>query len=238
MGKKAEIHRPLSHSKGTVNRGGETLRSAWSGARVDLSAWDEAVDVLSDFRMAHGYPLQMVASSLRYHVSKRCVAGDVGQRLKRLPTIIDKLSRHPSMALARMQDIGGCRAVVADESDLRLVLRQLRKSNAWTIVNEKDYLATPKPDGYRAFHLVVEKEGRAIEIQLRTQGNHDWAELVESVDRRHGLGLKVGRASTDVQEYFRLGADMIAAREAGAIPDAAAVDRFRDLHESVGHTLI
>ncbi len=239
MARRAELHKPLSHSKGVVNRAGEELRSVWTGASPIAPTTEEAIEVLADFRMAHAYPLQMVASSLRYHVGRRCVAGDVGQRLKRLPTIIDKLARHPEMALARMQDIGGCRAVVADEADLRLVLRHLRKSNAWNLIGDgKDYIASPKPDGYRAFHLVVEKEGRAIEIQLRTQANHDWAELVESVDRRHGLGLKVGRASADVQEYFRLGADMIAAREAGETPDPVAVARFRQLHASVGSDLI
>lgn len=37
---------------------------------------------------------------------------DVSQRLKRLPTIEDKLRRLPRMDLSSMQDIGGCRAVL------------------------------------------------------------------------------------------------------------------------------
>jgi len=34
---------------------------------------------------------------------------EVTQRLKRVPTIVDKLRREPTMQLASMQDIGGCR---------------------------------------------------------------------------------------------------------------------------------
>ena len=36
----------------------------------------------------------------------------VAQRLKRMPTILSKLERQPTMDITRMQDIGGCRAVV------------------------------------------------------------------------------------------------------------------------------
>jgi ppGpp synthetase/RelA/SpoT-type nucleotidyltranferase len=145
------------------------------------------------------------------------------------------------MKLARMQDIGGCRAVVSDEKEVRRIAAHLRRrwtgavGNAAKVVREYDYINQPKPDsGYRAFHLVVEKNGRLIEVQLRTLQQHRWAELIESVDRRNpGFSLKGGSAPADLVDYYRTGASLVAAGERGEAPDPETVLRFRELHEKV-----
>jgi ppGpp synthetase/RelA/SpoT-type nucleotidyltranferase len=58
------------------------------------------------------------------------------------------------MQLARMHDIGGCRAVVASEEEIRAIATHLRRR--WAIHREYDYMVNPKPhSGYRAYHLDV-----------------------------------------------------------------------------------
>lgn len=55
---------------------------------------------------------------LRHH-AKKAAGGDwldISQRLKQLPTITDKLVLMPKTNLARMQDIGGCRATFLDQT--------------------------------------------------------------------------------------------------------------------------
>lgn len=87
--------------------------------------------VLSNYRLAHAFPLNAVTVTVR----QRALAVDpnaiVAQRHKRMPTILDKLERHPSMSVTTMQDLGGCRVVfeTVDEVDeLVGVLQHLPRS--------------------------------------------------------------------------------------------------------------
>jgi ppGpp synthetase/RelA/SpoT-type nucleotidyltranferase len=191
--------------------------------------------VIRAFRAAHAGPLQRVAANLRYYVEQHSTGRPivVGQRLKRLTTIADKLCRQPKMQLARMHDIGGCRAVVSTEAEIREIVTHVRRR--WEIVRGYDYIAEPKAhSGYRAYHLVVAKNGRLIEVQLRTATQHRWAELIEIVDRRNpGIGLKGGSGPADLVEYYRLGSELLAADERGEPAEPATVARFRELHEQV-----
>ena len=234
---------PITLSNHRVNWAGNTLREYVTGRDSIGEHLPEAVAVISEYRKAHAHALQTIAANLRYYVDKHTQARPltVGQRLKRLPTLVDKLSRHPHMQLARMQDIGGCRAVVGDEIELRAIVTHLQRRWSPTapaararILREYDYIAEPKPDGYRAYHLVIRKESRLIEVQLRTTTQHAWAELIEATDRRHAeLELKSGYGPADLLEYYRLGAEMLASREASTTVSAGTLKRFRELHEKV-----
>lgn len=236
----------MTVSKTRVNKAGDLLRALFLERDVPpVADFEAALTAVTEFRSLHAGPLQRVAVNLRYYVEKHTDARPitVGQRLKRLPTIIDKLRREPSMDLARMHDIGGCRAVVATEDEARAIASHLQRR--WTssapgpgrarVVREYDYIAKPKRDsGYRAIHLVIEKEGRLIEVQLRTSLQHAWAELIESVDRRtRGFSLKGGDAPADLTEYYRIGAELLALNEHGETPDDALLLRFQALHEKV-----
>jgi len=78
-------------------------------------------------------------------------------------------------------------------------------------------VARPKPDGYRAKHLVVRKDGVLIEVQLRTATQHAWAELVEQLDRDHGLQLKARRADSRVTATLQRASETFAQLEAGEL---------------------
>jgi hypothetical protein len=61
----------------------------------------------------------------------------VAQRLKRMNRILGKLQRMPGTKIARMEDIGGCRAVLANPAELDAVLRRIRRR--WDVVRDRDY---------------------------------------------------------------------------------------------------
>jgi putative GTP pyrophosphokinase len=240
----------MAVSKTRVNNAGKLLRELLfteTPAIPPFADFEAAIAAIQEFRSLHAGPLQRVAVNLRYYVQQNSMSRPivVGQRLKRFPTIIDKLRREPGMNLSRMHDIGGCRAVVTTEDEVRAIAAHLQRRwagggpSAARIVREYDYIAKPKEEsGYRAIHLVVEKESRLIEVQLRTRQQHAWAELIESVDRRTtGLGLKGGDAPADVTEYYRLGAELLAVTERGELLDQASLLRFRELHEKVRPTV-
>lgn len=100
----------------------------------------------------------------------------VAERRKRLPTIIDKLKRHPTMSVTTMQDLGGCRVVfetVAEVDELVAILvNSPRTKNRVQKVH--DYLRDgpgPRSSGYRGVHLVYEygaskKEYHGLRIEL------------------------------------------------------------------------
>ncbi|HEX8084762.1 MAG TPA: RelA/SpoT domain-containing protein [Solirubrobacteraceae bacterium] len=215
------------------------MRRWWDGEEFDPHEIAAAVNVIRAWRAQHAPPLAKVAVGLRYYVDKHTTVRPirVGQRLKRLRTIVDKLSREPGMDLARMHDIGGCRAVVGSEAEVRAIAAHLKRRWEWE--REYDYIAQPKLEsGYRGYHLVVKKDRLLVEVQVRMVIQHSWAELVEIVDRLNpDIELKGGRAPAELTEYYRLGSDLLAAREAGEVPDDATIKRFRRLHETVASYL-
>jgi ppGpp synthetase/RelA/SpoT-type nucleotidyltranferase len=170
----------------------------------------DALDTISQFRAQFATPLTKVVMGLRSFVATERAdpAGNVAQRLKRMPTIIDKLDREPGMELARMHDIGGCRAILPDEETIYRVVERIRArpDQLWPVVREYDYIANPKSTGYRGFHVIVRRDGRLIEIQLRTPSQHRWALNVEAIDLQRRFGVKDGRGPEALQKLLEMSA--------------------------------
>ncbi len=224
-----------------INRAGRKLcRWLFEGLPLDEEEVDGAAMVVWQFRAMHGGALTKVAAGLRYYASKHSAAGApliVGQRLKRLPTIIDKLRRHPNMALTTMQDVGGCRAVLPTQTAADALATDLNRQRRWEIVRSYDYVRQPKESGYRALHLITRKDGRLIEIQLRTPSQHAWATLIDSADRSGEFSqyghLKSSEAPADLLQYYRLGADLLEAHENGEDLDQELLAEFRRLNQVI-----
>jgi putative GTP pyrophosphokinase len=229
-----------------VNRAADLMR-AWKAARTaglpgppieDVLA---AIDTIGQFRAQFAGPLTKVVMGLRSFVKTEGVdpAGRVGQRLKRMPTIIDKLEREPRMNLARMHDIGGCRAILPDDEVIYRVVRRVksRPRQVWGILREYDYIRSPKPSGYRGFHLIVRRDGRLIEIQLRTPSQHRWALNVEAIDLSRRLGLKEGKGPESLQRLLAISAYAMEATSKGETMSQAFDREFERLRRAVGRDL-
>jgi len=212
-------------SKSKINKCGELVRSVvYEGADVSDMDIEEAVRIIHDFRAAHAYPLLKVRNGLTSMVRTEFADDVIGQRLKRVPRIVRKLQRtidSPTgrTMLARLEDIGGVRAILRDGDELNRVRRRVEKN--WKNQfrrDPRDYIAHPKDIGYRAVHFVVVRDGRAIEVQLRTQGQQQWAEAAETADARlaqRGVNLKDGEAPPEMLDYFAAAGELIYRREYG-----------------------
>lgn len=119
------------------------------------------------------------------------------------------------MQLARMQDVGGCRAVLASTDSVRNVVRSFERSRTnHELLRPYDYMTQPRASGYRGVHLVygyrTQREtntvynGMRIEIQLRSRLQHAWATAVETVDTFSGQALKSSEGSEDWLRLFAL----------------------------------
>jgi putative GTP pyrophosphokinase len=227
------------YSKTKVDRAGRQLADrikAGDGplGEADLAAravdwWgSESLQIVDWWRLEHVRALSTVASNLFPYVEDE---GNpiVAQRLKRVPTIAGKLHREKGMKLSRMEDVGGVRAVLPDQEGVYRVARRLRHN--WTITRVRDYVANPKPDGYRALHLVPRNRGRLIEVQLRTPNQDDWANVVEKAERIFP-GMKTGSGPVELRELFTGFSEFFAAED-GSI-DELTVPRLQEIGEALG----
>jgi ppGpp synthetase/RelA/SpoT-type nucleotidyltranferase len=103
------------------------------------------------------------------------------------------------MELARMQDIGGLRAVVSSLKKARDLEQNYRNSSfKHELVGQRDYIARPSPSGYRSVHLIYryrndrapDYNGLLIELQIGTRLQHAWATAVETMGTFLSYALK------------------------------------------------
>ncbi|MBF0698033.1 RelA/SpoT domain-containing protein [Actinomyces bowdenii] len=175
-------------SKSAARKAGTNLRriARGEGHELDLETVLATIDA---YRGGFISPLRAVNDELSALLEEHRIDADVSQRLKRMSTIVEKITQRESgLDLSRMQDIGGCRAVLVTDSvkALYTLCRLVCDHWAGAVKRYSDYVETPRPSGYRAIHVIVEQDGHLVEIQLRTQRMHQWAQIVE------GLGDALG----------------------------------------------
>ena len=84
-----------------------------------------------------------------------------------------------------LNDVAGVRVVCSFPEDVRTIAKALLNQDDVTLIERKDYILNPKPNGYRSLHLIVavpiflahEKRTMRVEIQLRTIAMDFWATL-------------------------------------------------------------
>ena len=192
---------PLPASKRQIDRAGDLVREYWTDPGIALEGeYMEAARLVYAFRLGFQDPLNRITMGVRSMVTSEGAPIVVAQRLKRLPTIVGKLARLDRMKLCRMQDIGGCRAILPARPQVDGVVHRIEAN--WDIKRFDDYTNEPKPTGYRAVHVVVERLGRQIEIQLRTPAQQRWAAEVDRAGGQLGVFLKDGQGPPELVAAF------------------------------------
>lgn len=136
----------LHFSRSEVDACGRLLASG-HGTPAEI---DHALEVINDWRAAHSFALNTFQVGLRSKARNVYEHALVAQRLKRVSSIVAKLRRFEKMNLSRMQDIGGCRAVLESVRQVRRVAAAYDKSRQQhELISSKDYIAEPKASGYR-----------------------------------------------------------------------------------------
>lgn len=205
-----------------MDRAGKLLATADGPDAVDPVLLREAREVASNWRSAHAFPLNALQNGLRQHVRHVCAGAVVSQRLKRTPSTVAKLKRFDAMKLSRMQDVGGCRAVVDTvEQAEALRARYQRSRSKHRPANGRNYVAQPQPSGYRGVHLVYRYQsdknpaynGLLTEIQIRSRLQHAWATAVETAGAFLQQALKSSEGEGEWLRYFALASSAFALEE-------------------------
>lgn len=144
------------------------------------------------------YKSAMLEVDTRFHAlneeylfeHQRSPISSIKTRMKTLPSIQEKMvRRNIPFTLEAMEqqlnDIAGVRVICAFPADVyRMVDSFLNQENT-VLLQKKDYIAEPKPNGYRSLHLIVKvpvhlaagKRMTKVEIQIRTIAMDFWASL-------------------------------------------------------------
>lgn len=125
---------------------------------------------------------------------------DIKSRLKSVESIEDKLTRKnlPVSCEAiekNLNDVAGIRVICTFIDDVYMLADALLSQDDITLIQKKDYIENPKPNGYRSLHLIVEvpiflaeeKRFMRVEIQLRTIAMDFWASLEHQLNYKKNI---------------------------------------------------
>jgi Region found in RelA / SpoT proteins len=123
--------------------------------------------------------------------------------------LTDKLCRIHGFELSRMQDLAGARIVVDDlqaQDEVTAKIRGFYESRgcACKVVDRRE---DPR-FGYRAVHLVVRVDELLVEIQVRTELQDAWAQMVERIADRWGRGIRYGEEPDSPAATVRSGSGL------------------------------
>lgn len=196
------------YSRTQVDKAGKILRKSCGNIQDK-----KTIQILNNWRSSHSCPMNTFQTTLRLKLKKIDKKAIAVQRLKRTPSIINKLHRFPQMKLSRMQDIGGLRAVVKSLKELHILEENYKKSRfRHRLVKEQDYISKPKDSGYRGIHLIYRYEnknnpeynGLLLELQIRTKIQHAWATAVETMGVLLQHSLKSSEGPEEWLNFFSL----------------------------------
>ena len=135
-----------------------------------------------------GQPIHNIQSRMK---SKGSIEGKLHKKEKE-PTIMN--------AKDYLQDIAGVRVICYFVDDIYNLADALKRQSDLIVIRERDYIASPKPNGYRSFHVIVGipvycldgMEYFPVEVQFRTMSMDFWASMehrilykMERDDREH-----------------------------------------------------
>lgn len=150
-------------SKTQIDQLGKRLKKG-ENSEVDLR-------LLEQYRQSFRNAYEFVERAIR----DQLLLEPTGRAGKTTQSIGDKLRRE-NIRITQIQDIAGCRLIARDiikQDEVTALLCNVFEDV--TIVDRRKNTS----HGYRAIHVIVRVHGKPIEIQLRTELQHLWAELSE-----------------------------------------------------------
>ncbi len=123
-----------------------------------------------------GDVVHQITADIRSELDKSEIEADVYGRAKK-PYSIWRKMQEKDLAFSRLSDIYGFRVICSTVPDCYAIVGALHQR--WRAVpgRFKDYISQPKNNGYRSIHTTVSgRDGKRVEIQIRTREMHEVAE--------------------------------------------------------------
>ena len=139
----------------------------------------------------------------------RTPINSIKTRLKSVASIQEKAKRRGfdyndlEKIEENIRDIAGIRVICSFIEDVYMLAETLLSQDDITLIEKKDYIKNPKPNGYRSLHLIVaipiflasEKRIIKAEVQLRTIAMDFWASLEHQIRYKKDIDFTDGMAA-------------------------------------------
>ncbi|TRW93298.1 RelA/SpoT family protein [Candidatus Methylobacter oryzae] len=132
---------------------------------------------LSDNRIQRENCINKFIGLLQQKLAEEGITAEIYGRPKHIYSIWKKMQRK-QLDIDELYDLLAVRVIVDNLTNCYAALGVVH--SLWQIIPKEfdDYIANPKENGYQSLHTVIlDPEGNRIEVQIRTQQMHDFAEL-------------------------------------------------------------
>lgn len=170
-----DIYAPLAHRLGIGQIKWEL--EDLSFRYLEPEAYKHIARLLDEKRLQRDEYIQNVIKQLKSALTAADIQAEISGRAKHIYSIWRKMQRK-KLSFHELYDIRAVRIMVREVRDCYAVLGIVH--SLWKHIPKEfdDYIATPKENGYRSLHTaVIGPDGKALEVQIRTQNMHEEAEL-------------------------------------------------------------
>ena len=182
-----EIYAPLAHRLGmqTIKWELEDLSLKY----LDPVGYAEITGYLDERRVAFTNFLGTVRETLVQRMESAEISCRLKYRLKHVYSLYRKMYGQ-NLTFSEIYDICAVRAIVKDIGDCYNVLGLIHDVYRPVPGRFKDYISTPKPNGYQSLHtVVIGREGIPFEVQIRTEDMDQKAEYGIAAHWKYKDGL-------------------------------------------------
>ena len=169
-----EIYAPIAHRLGMQRMKWEMEDQSLKF--LDPIAYQEISDELDRQAKAHAAFMEHIQEEITTRLEKEGIKGTVYGRVKHVYSIYRKMYAQ-NKKLSEIFDLYAFRVIVDDIASCYNVLGVIHDLYKPILGRFKDYIGTPKPNGYQSLHTtVIGREGIPFEVQIRTWEMHQTAE--------------------------------------------------------------
>ncbi len=190
-----EIYAPIAHRLGMQKIKWEL--EDLSLRYLDPVGYKEIEDEMSERSSAHEEFLAAVQLRIQQRLEQEGIHCTVYGRVKHIYSIYRKMYAQ-NKTLDEIFDLYAFRVIVDDMPDCYNVLGCIHDMFKPVLGRFKDYIGTPKPNGYQSLHTtVIGREGVPFEVQIRTWDMHHTAEYGVAAHWKYKQGLANDKLGTE-----------------------------------------
>jgi len=170
---------------------------------LEPQVYQRVARLLEEKRGAREQRVEAAVATVESLLRAAGIAAEVNGRPKHIASIAGKMSAK-DLGFDRILDQRALRVVVERVAQCYEVLSLVHQR--WRPVEGEydDYIAKPKPNGYQSLHtVVVDDDGKPIEIQIRTRAMHEQAELGMAAHWRYKEGGGADQAENEKIAWLR-----------------------------------
>ncbi|MDH5748510.1 MAG: bifunctional (p)ppGpp synthetase/guanosine-3',5'-bis(diphosphate) 3'-pyrophosphohydrolase [Rhodospirillales bacterium] len=199
-----DIYAPLAERIGMQEMKSELEDLAFS--QLNAEARESILARLGFLREMGGSLVARIIAELQQTFENAGIKAEIIGREK-TPYSIWRKMQHKEVGFEQLSDIMAFRVIVSSVEDCYHALGVVH--SAYPVVPDrfKDYISTPKPNGYRSLHTgVFGPERQRIEIQIRTREMHEVAEIGVAAhwQYKQGYGQREGRQYRWLRELLEI----------------------------------